>query len=426
MNRFERQIIGEIPIEEAASFFIGMKQPSLSSERVKSASSRMQGSVQGTISELLAGKMPEGKFGRFKPVDQIKEASARMKTAAVKLGFAAAGAGEAEPNMEGGQPSPAASNLPAQAGAGGSMAPPEGPVQDPQAAKPTTEPTVPVNYMGAELLARAAQQANEVGFLKERLNAATEQNNMMTQQLQSVQGQVDQLGQTSQAASDQIMQATNEAVAASDRALQHSMQAANMRIGIQKMREAMMELASQDPESMGTLAQQQAVQEETAEQQAVNGAAGTPAQAPSQGTAPGTPAAEAPEEGGAEEKSDTNTSEPDQSKTPQVQIKTGMFSSMRGALPGALAGASLAGLHSMKQGRDLPEAQAKVDQLEGEQEGGSFSKALQLARAKKNLADSEVHAKHPGKAGLMAALGGAGGGAMLGMAAHDVIGALKR
>lgn len=502
---FERKVIGDIPLHEAAAFFTSMKQPVVYEDAVKTASSRMKSAAQQIIEKMLAGEMPEGKAGKFKtaakkekvgPVGaasiggaigagasalhgkKLKEIKAsrlkaalggsaarvavgtaaaaaagygikklhehsekraaqrppgltdrqwisefytnRMKYAAVKLGYGegspAAGTSDPDPNSQGGQPTPAASNVPS-----GPMGPPSGPAQDPAAAKPSTEPTVPINYMGAELVARAAQNTNEVGFLRDRLNATTEQNNLMAQQVQSFQDELSQIQQTQQAAGDQVMQATNEAVAASNRALQQSMQAANMRIGIQKMRESMMELASQDPESMGTLAQQDAMQQQNAEQAAVNQQTGKPEQTATQGTQPGSPAAEAPEEGGSEE---GGASSQPKDKAPQVQIKTGAImtpeqlevlkGSLPYALPGAAVGSALAGYHGYKQSHGGQErAQEQVRNLEAEQTGG-FSKSLELAKAKKNLADAEVHTKHPDKMmarnlGLGALMGSAAG-----------------
>lgn len=580
MSNFERQIIGEIPLHEAASFFVGMKTFPVSNEQIKTAGARMKSAAQQQIEKLLAGEVPEGKAGHFKPVNEIKEASAagkvvrrgtellsgskakslrqaaddalgraatqvaplrpsdlpsvrslrdssyaqskfrmpkdspqraprpipggpalkaskkldqmagseaakvdaarmvaagaggaavgagtteaahhkkekkktaggrpagmsdrqwihefytnrekyepgysaRMKTAALKLGFGAnspAGMGDPEANMEGGQPTPAASNLPAMPGA--SMAPPSGPIQDPIAARPSTAPTVPVNYMGAELLAQAAQRTNEVGFLRERLNAATEQNNMLTQQVQQVQSQIDQLSQSQQAAGDQIMQATNEAVASSTRALEHSMQAANMRMGIQKMREAMMELASQDPESMGTLAQQQQLQEESAmEQQAVNAGTGAPGQSPTPPAQPGAPAAGATEEGGPEEggsgESGNSSGSP---KAPQVQIKTGGLPG-GAVIPGVLAGAGIAGLMGYRKSQSMDQATADVGQAEQDSQAtGSFAKALELSKAKQNLAETEAAAAHPKEYTARSALRGAAQGGVVGhMAGH--------
>ncbi len=449
---FERQLMGLIPLNEAASFFVGMKSFPATDTQPKTAAAKLKSASEG-IDKLLAGEMPSGKAGRFKPVSQIKEAAARksdrvhihefylnrMKMAAAKLGFGMGG-GSPEANMEGGQPTPADSNLPAM---GGPMAPPSGPIQDPVAAKPTTQPTVPVHYMGAELIAQAAQRANEVGFLRDRLNAATEQNNALTQQVQEMQGQLEQLSQTTQSAGDQIAMAADEAVSASERALQHSMQAANMRIGIQKMREAMMELASQDPESMGTLAQQQGMQEEAAMQQQAAAGAGTPGQTATPPTAPGAPSADAsgaggPESGGSGE----SGSSPNSSSKPStsVSIKTGGVlaplaaratarSGGAGALPylvpGAIMGAGLAALQAKQRSQQVPEARAKVDSISEEQAAGSFAKAIELMKAKTQLAQNQAAAQHPGKSMATSALGGAISGGMLGGALHGLVNTIK-
>lgn len=378
-------------------------------------SSAREGSLRSAAKSLSQTRLKAAPKDSSQAVNAVRD---RFKTAAAKLGFSAgspmAGAGEPEANMEGGQPTPAASNLPAMPQAGASMAPPQGPVQDPEAAKPSTEQTVPVNYMGAELLAQAAQRTNETGFLRERLNAATEQNNALNQQLQSLQSQLDEVATTQQAAGDQIMQATNEAVASSTRALEHSMQAANMRIGIQKMREAMMELASQDPESMGTLAQQQQVQDESMEQQAVNAATGAPGQSATPPTQPGVPAAGAQEEGGPEGGGSGESPAP---KGTSVNIKTAGPSGA--TIVGGLAGAALGGLMGHRASQGVDEAQAQVESLKGQQ-SGSFAQSLELARAKERLAKNELAAAHPRHAVIGGALKGGIGGAAIGSALNQL------
>jgi len=385
------------------------------------AKSMAMSSVQKKLLEQ-AQKDPEFRRGLIEAsgrgrMNKAAEAEARF----LKLAFGEEGGGMAGggPNMEGGQPAPAA-----QQSAPG-MTPPEAgtaPAQDPQAAMPTTAPTVPVNYMTSELMARAAQEANEVGFLRERLNAATEQNQAAQQQMQQAQAQLEQMQQETAASGEQIMAATNEAVAASDRALQQSLQAANMRMGIQKMRESMLQLASQDPESMGTMAQAEQQQAVAAEQQAVDAQAGTPGQTGSPATGTGSPAAGAGGPGGPgpEGGGDGSSASPSGSNAkPQISIKTG--SPMAMALPGAVAGAGLAALQGYRQStQGVEDAQAEVSQLEQEQQSGSFGKALDLAKAKKRLADNELAQAHPVKSNIKEIVGGALGGAAVGAAGKQL------
>lgn len=353
---------------------------------------------------------------------QMRKAAMILKRAfgeeAMGAGGAAMGGGA---NQQG--PAPAAQES-APGVDPGSAAPapaPVAPVQDLQAAMPTTAPTVAVNYQAAELAARAAQDANEVGFLRDRLNAATEQNQAAQQQLQEAQQQVAQMQQDTAMSGEQIMSATNEAVAASDRALQQSMQAANMRMGIQKMREAMLQLASQDPETMGTMAQQEQQQAEQmqaqAGQQAVNGQAGAPGQVGAPEAAPGAVAAEGgPETGGAP--SEAGAGAPGKSTAPSINIKTG---SMGAALPGAAIGAGLAALQGYRRSANgVEESQREVAELEQQQQSGSFGKALDLMKAKQRLANNELAQSHPIASNVRNVVGGAIGGAALGTAGKQL------
>lgn len=552
MSDFARDLTGEVPLHEAASYFVAMKSFPVSDEAVKTAGVKMAGAAADLMDSLAnGGPMPEGKAGRFKPVDEVKEAEKTAATLAEvegkttrkmkgvyrdagisrggakggvvgaalggiagalkggkkgalkgAAGGAAAGAGvggtvggvkgtkkgkgvgqhinkvrrgsiaksmamqnirgklltqaqkdpefrrglleaarprpslrkaaevkialgegagaaEAQPNMEGGQPTEAAAGPAPQAPAQ-QVAPQAPPVQDPAAAMPTTAPTVPQNYMDAEVMARAAQAATETGFLRERLNVATEQNTAMQQQVQQAQQELQGLQEQTAASGEQIMQATNEAVQASDRALQQSMAAANMRMGINKMRESFLQLASQDPEQMGTMAQQEQLQAQQAEeQQAVNGQAGAPGQAPGPEAGPGQAPAGAgdtvseagPEAGGAP--SGAGKGAPGKSTAPNISIKTG--AAPPGMLPGALMGAGLAGLHGMRR-PDVPQAEENVEQLEGEQTG-SFGKAMELAKARMALAHSKLKETNPVAAGAAGMLSGAVGGAVLGSSA---------
>ena len=375
-----------------------------------------------TLHPVLAARV---EASRQLQQQRMQKAAAAMKIA---FGMDAGGAGGMQgsmPNEQGGQPTAAAQGAPGQPAP--EAAPPPQPVQDIDAAKSMAPPTVPVNYMGAEMVARAAQEANEVGFLRERLNAATDQNNGMKQELDQAQQQLQQLQQQSQQVGDQVMQATQEAVASSERALQNSMQAANMRIGINKMREAMMQVASQEPESMGTLAQQEQVQQEQQQQQAVNGQAGAPGQSPSPETAPGAAAAGAPEagppgpeSGGTGESGNASGG----SAAPQISIKTGA-AMPPGMLPGAVAGAGLAALHGYRRSAGVEQKQQEVAKAEEAAAGGGFGKALDLAKAKQELAQNELHAKHPVMSNVKNVLGGAIGGAAAGAAAGKFVQALK-
>lgn len=378
-------------------------------QREQKASSLTRAGTAAGAAGVAAG----GGYAALKDKKEEAAKEAMFKAAMrMKLAFGESG----EPNTDGGQPSQASNNVSDSAMPGGSMSPPPAPVQDPEAAKPSGEATVPANYMGAELTAQAAQAATETGFLRERLRAATEQNNALQQQLQQLQEQLTGLQQQSQTAGDQVMQATNEAVSASERALQHSMAAANMRMGIMKMRESMMEVASQDPEQLGTLAQQQQVQEEQMGAQGGDPAAGG-------GQAP--PGQEQPAPGGSPQQpggaADPAASGEPKPKGTSVSIKTGGAESI-GATSGALIGTGLAALKGYQQKGNLPQAQQDVENLGGQQEEGNFARALELAKAKHTLADTELQTKHPVRSNVRNILGGAVGGAAAGAAVGRLVG----
>jgi len=297
----------------------------------------------------------------------------------------------------------------------------EGPA-GPTPQEPVAVPqTMPVNYLGAERMARKAQEASESKFLRERLVQSRQANQGLQEQSTQAQQQMTDMQNQLAGIGVQVQTAQQEALAANDRAVQHSQAAANLRIAVQQMREQMFQLASQEPESPQTAAtgnaeqQQQAEQQQSqqAEQKAQNG---TPEGSPEPGG--GAPPGSAPEGAGTgyegKEAPAKSTTEVTTKETTEPSSKLSSVSSeVLHRLPYAAGGAALggaAGYTAQMRGGAL---RKKVEEME-QRAPSTFSEALDLAKAKKELAEAEAAEKHPVAATLAGAGAGAGAGAVLG------------
>lgn len=290
------------------------------------------------------------------------------------------------------QQDPQQEGAPAQQQPGAGQQPQQQGEQTPQAAPP---PTMPTNYLTAEIQARQAQQEGESGYYRALLEQATAENQMSQTQLQEMGAQLQQLQQQGQQTGMQIEQATQQAVEAQDRATEHSQQAANMRMGMQKMREQMMQIASQDPDTfapmpvpqapMGELNQpmqdSQGGQPQSGAQQSAQ--AGQPGNTgePGGGAPPGSTGPQgAGSTEGSEAKSDGKSANPKKdgdTAKPQVQIKTSALlerggkalgrhsekvEAAQGAMSGATGGAAAGGLGgAVTGGISLAVSQSKKD-----------------------------------------------------------------
>lgn len=307
--------------------------------------------------------------------------------------------------------------------------------EDPQAmAAPTAGDMQPTNYLAAEMLGQRAQEANEANFYREQLSQAKQESAAVQQQMADTQMQLDQLQQQAAQAGTQVQQAAQEAMAARDDAVNATLEVAKARIGAQKMRQQMLELASQDPQALG--------EEAVAPQMAMGPdgqpmppeAAGAPpeeAGAPDAGMAPPpeeegpaggapappTPPGAAPPAGGPDMAAPAAgpMGPPPEGGMPATELKQ---ASAR--LLGALGGAALGAGSGALAGRSAPGLRDRVQQLEASQDG-SFGQAAALAAAKKGLAAGELAEKHPMGSAIMGGLGGAVTGAMAGpMLAQNV------
>lgn len=294
-------------------------------------------------------------------------------------------------------------------------------------ASPTAGEMEPTNYLGAEMVGRQAQEANESAFYREQLGQAKEQAAMMQQQVADTQMQLQQVQEQAAQASEQIQMATQQAVAAQDAATQQTLEAAKARIGAQEMRAKMLELASMDPQQFG----EQAFSSPPGGMGAQGMDAANGAISPDAGIepppSPEGPAGEAPTPTTPPGSVPTGEAVPGAmtgpppapglgAASPAGQLKTG--SSYKLAAPitdrliGAGAGAMLGAGSSLYAGRKAPELAARAQQLEGQRDG-SFLQAVQEAKAKQQAVTSELAARHPMGSAIVGGLGGAVTGALL-------------
>lgn len=305
----------------------------------------------------------------------------------------------------------------------------EGDVGEAQMSSPSAGELQPQNYLAAEMQAQEAQNANEANFYREQLRSTTQQSDAMAQQMQDVHAQLQQLQQQAAETGMQVQQAMSEAVQARDDAVAHSMEAAKARIGAQKLREMMFEVASQDPHALGEQAVtpqpdpmdpmagagQMAAEQMGAEELGADagmepppGEEGPAGEAPAPETAPGAaPAAGEPDMTGAVGGPPGLNGE---GAEPASELKTGAVNpALAGALIGGVGGAGMSLLRGAgKEGLDQ-----HLSDVESKQNGG-FRQASALAAAKKDVASAELSRSHPVASAIKGGLVGAAGGAMAG------------
>lgn len=321
-------------------------------------------------------------------------------------------------------------------------------------------------YIAAEQAAEEATDQAALGYYKNRFQQAAQQLQMAQQQAQEQSEQIMQLQQQTQAAQAQIdsamqqgqtmqqqalnniqqanaqaTQAMQQAMALQSENMQQQQLATNMQLAFQKIRQQAMQMAATEPppaltqgaEGQGMMSQQNQQMQEVAQQQqaaaqastagtpeATAGAEASPGAVPPQGGgAPQPP--QAPAADGAAEKS-KSTAEGTQKKEGSARELLGQHGI--GAALGAIAG----GAGVMAEGRaGSAGMKNKVNQLQQEyDEGGGFGKALNLARAKMQLAMREVAEDHPVAAPIMGSLMGASIGASMQPDVSSMINSIKR
>jgi hypothetical protein len=278
----------------------------------------------------------------------------------------------------------------------------------PEPAPTAPEPTAqmqPVNFMGAEMLAQRAQEANESNFYRDRLGKAVAEVQQLQQQTQQMQQAVEQLQQQQAASGVQVQTATQQAVEANDRALQQTQQAANLRMGMQQLRERMLQLASEEPAAV--TAQNQVQQQEAL--------AGTPEASPEPGG--GAPPGSTPAGAGGPEASPAAPGKQESSKgEPKPAGEKGQKeASLKSMLGYGAVGAGVGLAGGLMAARATAKAEERVRQLEAQGQEG-FPAAVELAKAKLELARAQRDEQQPIRTTLREAGKGAVGGALLGPA----------
>ena len=105
-------------------------------------------------------------------------------------------------------------------------------------------------YMAANQAGQKAQEQGEADFYREKVRSMEQASGASQQQIADMQAQLQQLQEQQSQSGAAIQAASQEAVSARDDALAQTQAAANMRIGYQKLRQQIIDSASQDPEAM--------------------------------------------------------------------------------------------------------------------------------------------------------------------------------
>lgn len=271
-------------------------------------------------------------------------------------------------------------------------------------------------YLANEQEGMQAQQQNEAEFFRQQLQQVSQTSAATSQQLSDAQMQLQQLQEQQAQVGTTIQAANDEALGASDEAMRQTQLAANMRLGYQKLRSQIIELASQDPEALGGLPGD--VPQGAGASATPGMGVGTPestGQAVDPGMAaagdggPGMPGAAKPSDGSA-------------AQNPTATATTGMpklggFGSalMQHLAPasGAVAGGIIGAKSALGKAKELPARGQALEQA-NQANDGSFAQALEVAKARAGVAESEGAAVHPIRTALVGGLKGAGMGAALG------------
>lgn len=320
--------------------------------------------------------------------------------------------------------------------------PPPAPPPPPGGHVPQLDPETAA-YVAQQQAAEQEAEANQVEFLRQKLQeaqaevaAASEQSQMLTDQQAQHDAQLQQI-------QAQVADSTSKSMLAQDQVLQQQQAAAAMRLAYQQLRGNLLQIASTDPPTLSPDAA--ALAAINTQQQGQQGAptAGAPAeqagpagQAPAPGTAPGAPAPEgdatvaapaaSPEQ--PETKPAETTGQKDQQKAAGVLVpfvgrgKTASLGDYLGRQAGALksvlphaaigAGVGALGAYGMSQMSNDP-LRKRVDELEAKPDRGAGD-TMNLAQARGRLTVGEHESKHPFATAAIGALGGAALGATAG------------
>lgn len=302
---------------------------------------------------------------------------------------------------------------------------------------PTDRPELQApNYLMAEQMGQQAQHANEIQFFKSRAQKAMQEAQQAVmqsqQQAQQLEQQMGELQQQADSANQSIQASLSEAMQARDEALKQTQVAANMRMGMQKLRQQMFEVASQDPaavaaaelDQVANQSREQAAQQAAEEQAAVAPDAGMmpppgPEGPAGQAPPPATPPGAAPGAGSPDMNAPAGGPPgPGGEPSPESQMALKQSSVKLAGWLGAGAGAAIGGGMGLHQSASLAGAnpQALRDQVQvlEQTQDGTYGRAAELAKARKTFADSQLAQGHPVGHGLRATAKGAALGAIRG------------
>jgi bacterioferritin (cytochrome b1) len=294
-------------------------------------------------------------------------------------------------------------------------------------------------YLASHQMGQEAQQQNEAEFYRNKLQEMQASGQATTQQLADLQAQLAQAQEQQASVGATIQAANEEAMAARDDALQHAQLEANMRLGIQKMQQQILQIASQDPSTLGSLPTDlppgsgQGMVPGMADP-SMGGMAAMPGAAPAEGVGPGqpgaTPQATAPNEVPAESggpgapgaTKPSNGQSGSSSSNPTAtagSTKIGAIRDHAAALGGAALGALAGGAKALGKGKELPERTQALESATAANDG-SFASMLAQAKARAGVAESENAMEHP----VRTALAGGLKGGLMGAAAGSMAGRL--
>jgi hypothetical protein len=359
---------------------------------------------------VLGGALAGGAVGATKH----KEAADAFARGLRKLAF-----GEPQPN--GGQaqqammpppvPQPPPEVAPAAVGY-------DQPAPEPQpgAAALESSPFEGMNYLGAEQAGRAAQEQNESAYYRQKFQEAAQQLEMVQGDATAAQASAEQLQQQHALVNQDVSSATNEALEANVEATRQAQAAANLRIGLEKMRQQLMGIVSQDPELLAqTPTMDPALGDPGLEAPPEEG--GPAGEAPSPGQAPGAapPGPGAPGETGAEPQNASGTpgtvvnigSQPNEKRA-------GLKEHLRTAAPWAAGGALVGGIAGgIPQHARAQSLRDRVKTMESARQPGDYAKAKALSKDYADLHDAERVNASPLRGALSGAL--LGGATMAGV-----------
>jgi hypothetical protein len=278
----------------------------------------------------------------------------------------------------------------------------------PMASPTDTQTPMPQNYLQAEAIGQEAQNANEANYFREKARASEAASAQVTQQAQQqveqVQASAAALQAEADSAAQRIQASLQEAMRARDEALQQTEIAANLRMAMQKQRQVMMEVASQDPAADSAAALQSSMPPVPPAEPPMEGQQMVSEGPAGQSPAPNTPPGAAPPAGAKDMNAPAGPppgSPPEAAApaggVPPVGTKEGH---VKQAFIGAVTGAGLglitgAGSVAYDQSRNVAEMQSRLSELQRTQDG-SYGQAAAAARLQKQIVDTQMAQNFPG------------------------------